>query len=158
MIGILNVESRQRGAFNEDDRQFAEIFGRYIAMALNTLDLMVKERVETSHKIADEVSAEVAGPLNDIAFDARFDPVANMFSGTLRVTTQPGGPTAFAGNASGVISGLFFGPSANEVGGEEIGEPNHFAAFVQAREREHFLDHRGQVRGHRPHALENVQL
>jgi CheY-like chemotaxis protein len=69
VIGILNVESRQRGAFNEDDRQFAEIFGRYIAMALNTLDLMVKERVETSHKIADEVSAEVAGPLNDIAID-----------------------------------------------------------------------------------------
>ena len=69
VIGILNVESRQRGAFNEDDRQFAEIFGRYIAMALNTLDLMVKERVETSHKIADEVAAEVAGPLNDIAID-----------------------------------------------------------------------------------------
>lgn len=69
VIGIFNVESRQRGAFNEDDKQFAEIFGRYIAMALNTLDLMVKERVETSHKIADEVAAEVAGPLNDIAID-----------------------------------------------------------------------------------------
>lgn len=69
VIGIFNVESRQRGAFNEDDRQFAEIFGRYIAMALNTLDLMVKERVETSHKIADEVAAEVAGPLNDIQID-----------------------------------------------------------------------------------------
>jgi two-component system, sensor histidine kinase SagS len=69
VIGIFNVESRQRGAFNEDDRQFAEIFGRYIAMALNTLDLMVKERVETSHKIADEVAAEVAGPLNDISID-----------------------------------------------------------------------------------------
>lgn len=69
VIGIFNVESRHRGAFNEDDRQFAEIFGRYIAMALNTLDLMVKERVETSHKIADEVAAEVAGPLNDIQID-----------------------------------------------------------------------------------------
>ncbi len=69
VIGIFNVESRHRGAFNEDDRQFAEIFGRYIAMALNTLDLMVKERVETSHKIADEVAAEVAGPLNDISID-----------------------------------------------------------------------------------------
>ena len=28
-------------SFNEDDRQFAEIFGRYIALALNTLDLLV---------------------------------------------------------------------------------------------------------------------
>jgi two-component system, sensor histidine kinase SagS len=69
VIGILNVESRHRGAFNEDDRQFAEIFGRYVAMAVNTLDLMVKERVDTSHKITDEVSAELAAPINDISHD-----------------------------------------------------------------------------------------
>jgi CheY-like chemotaxis protein len=70
VIGIFNIESRQRAAFNEDDRQFAEIFGRYVAIALNILDLMVVERVSTSHKVADDVSAEVAGPLNDIALDA----------------------------------------------------------------------------------------
>src|SRR4051794_13317754 len=70
VIGIFNVESRQRAAFNEDDRQFAEIFGRYVAIALNILDLMVVERVSTSHKVADDVCAEVAGPLNDIALDA----------------------------------------------------------------------------------------
>ena len=46
VIGIFNIESRQRAAFNEDDRQFAEIFGRYVAIALNILDLMVVERVE----------------------------------------------------------------------------------------------------------------
>jgi CheY-like chemotaxis protein len=70
VIGIFNVESHQRGAFNEDDRQFAEIFGRYVAIALNILDLMIVERVSTSHKVADDVSSEVAGPLNDIALDA----------------------------------------------------------------------------------------
>jgi CheY-like chemotaxis protein/putative methionine-R-sulfoxide reductase with GAF domain len=70
VIGIFNIESRQRAAFNEDDRQFAEIFGRYVAIALNILDLMVVERVGTAHKIADDVKAEVAGPLNDIALDA----------------------------------------------------------------------------------------
>ncbi len=70
VIGIFNIESRQRAAFNEDDRQFAEIFGRYVAIALNILDLMVVERVSTSHKVADEVCSEVAGPLNDIASDA----------------------------------------------------------------------------------------
>jgi CheY-like chemotaxis protein len=70
VIGIFNIESRQRAAFNEDDRQFAEIFGRYVAIALNILNLMVVERVETSHKVADEVCGEVAGPLNDIASDA----------------------------------------------------------------------------------------
>jgi CheY-like chemotaxis protein len=70
VIGIFNIESRQKAAFNEDDRQFAEIFGRYVAIALNILDLMVVERVSTSHKIADEVNYEVAGPLNDIVSDA----------------------------------------------------------------------------------------
>jgi len=70
IIGIFNIESEQRAAFNEDDRQFAEIFGRYVAIALNILDLMVVERVSTSHKVADEVTSEVAGPLNDIASDA----------------------------------------------------------------------------------------
>ena len=70
VIGVFNIESRQRGAFNEDDRQFAEIFGRYVAIALNILDLMVVERVGTAHKVADDVCSEVAGPLNDIASDA----------------------------------------------------------------------------------------
>jgi len=70
VIGIFNVESRQRAAFNEDDRQFAEIFGRYVAIALNILNLMVVERVSTSHIVADTVCGEVAGPLNDISLDA----------------------------------------------------------------------------------------
>lgn len=70
VIGIFNIESQQYAAFTEDDRQFAEIFGRYVAIALNILDLMVVERVRTSHKVADDVSSEVAGPLNDIASDA----------------------------------------------------------------------------------------
>jgi CheY-like chemotaxis protein len=70
VIGVFNIESRQRAAFNEDDRQFAEIFGRYVAIALNILNLLVVERVSTSHKLADEVCGEVAGPLNDISSDA----------------------------------------------------------------------------------------
>ena len=67
IIGVFNIESRQKAAFNEDDRQFADIFGRYVAVALNILDLMVVERVKTSHKVADDVTTETAGPLNDIA-------------------------------------------------------------------------------------------
>src|SRR5205807_6958869 len=70
VIGIFNIESRQRAAFNEDDRQFAEIFGRYVAIALNILDLLVVERVSISHKVADDVCSEAAGPLNDITSDA----------------------------------------------------------------------------------------
>ena len=71
VIGVFNIESHHRAAFTEDDRQFAEIFGRYVAIALNILDLLVVERVSTRHRVADDVCAEVAGPLNDIASDAK---------------------------------------------------------------------------------------
>ncbi len=70
VIGVFNVESDKPGAFTEDDRQFAEIFGRNVAVALNILDLLVVERVSTRHRVADDVCSDVAGPLNDIASDA----------------------------------------------------------------------------------------
>jgi CheY-like chemotaxis protein/putative methionine-R-sulfoxide reductase with GAF domain len=70
VIGVFNVESDKAAAFTEDDRQFAEIFGRNVAVALNILDLLVIERVSTRNRVADDVCSEVAGPLNDISSDA----------------------------------------------------------------------------------------
>ncbi|MFN0136533.1 MAG: response regulator [Phycisphaerae bacterium] len=69
VIGILNVESDRVSAFSEDDRQFAEIFARYIAMALQILQLLVGERYATTGQLAADVDAEVKGPLNDILRD-----------------------------------------------------------------------------------------
>lgn len=69
VIGIFNIESQQAASFTEDDRQFAEIFGRYVAVALNILDLLVVERYTTSGQLARDVISEVAGPLNDITSD-----------------------------------------------------------------------------------------
>jgi len=66
VIGIFNIESDRPAAFREDDRQFAEIFGRYIAIALHILDLLVVERHETTGRLASNVSAEIAGPLSEI--------------------------------------------------------------------------------------------
>jgi len=71
IVGVLNVESRDLAAFGEDDRQFAEIFGRYVAIALSILRLLVHERAATNKKFADDVVAEVIGPLNDIQLDAQ---------------------------------------------------------------------------------------
>lgn len=70
VIGIFNIESQQPAAFSEDDRQFAEIFGRYVAVALNILDLLVVERYTTSGQLVQDVTCEVSGPLNDIASEA----------------------------------------------------------------------------------------
>lgn len=70
VIGILNIESDRVAAFSEEDRQFAEIFGRYVAIALHILNVLVFERHATTGQLADNVSAEIAGPLSDILSDA----------------------------------------------------------------------------------------
>jgi CheY-like chemotaxis protein/putative methionine-R-sulfoxide reductase with GAF domain len=70
VIGVFNIESQQPAAFTEDDRQFAEIFGRYVAIALNILNLLVVERHTTTGELASNVNSELAGPLNDIVSEA----------------------------------------------------------------------------------------
>ncbi|MEO1236667.1 MAG: response regulator [Planctomycetota bacterium] len=71
VIGVYNIESESIGTFNEDDRQFAEIFGRYVALALNILDLLVVERFTTSTSITDSVVHELDHPLNEIVTQAQ---------------------------------------------------------------------------------------
>lgn len=71
VIGIFNVESDQVAAFSEDDRQFAEIFARYIALALHILKMMVMERHTVTGQLAADVDAEVASPLNEIVRDVQ---------------------------------------------------------------------------------------
>ncbi len=71
MVGVFNIESERVGAFNEDDRQFAEIFGRYVALALNILDLLVVESCTIRGQLADSVVQEMASPLNDIVTEAQ---------------------------------------------------------------------------------------
>lgn len=70
VIGIFNIESDKVASFTEEDRQFAEIFGRYVAIALHILDLLVLERHTATGKLADNVTAEISGPLADILADA----------------------------------------------------------------------------------------
>lgn len=71
VIGVLDIESDQVNAFNEDDKQFAEILARYVAIALNTLDLLIIERYEFSGQLVDDVCSEVAGPVNDIIAESQ---------------------------------------------------------------------------------------
>ena len=66
VVGVANFESIKQAGFNEDDRQFAEIFGRHIALALHILELLVSERYNTTGKLGSNVMAEITGPLNDI--------------------------------------------------------------------------------------------
>ena len=69
VIGIMDIESVKPGAFDEQDRMYAEIFGRYIAMALHMLQLLVTERTETNLIACDRVSGEINEPLDDIELE-----------------------------------------------------------------------------------------
>ncbi|MGB0716379.1 MAG: response regulator [Phycisphaerae bacterium] len=69
VVGVANFESTEPAAFNEDARQFAEIFARYIALSLHVLELLVWERQTTTGKLGNDVMAEITGPLNDILTD-----------------------------------------------------------------------------------------
>lgn len=66
MVGVFNVESERPSAFTEEDRQFAEIFARYVAMALHTLELLVTERHTMTGQLRQDVRCEVLAPINDL--------------------------------------------------------------------------------------------
>jgi CheY-like chemotaxis protein len=69
IVGVANFESTRLAAFTEDDRQFAEIFGRYIALALHLLELLINERHVTTGQFGRNVMSEITAPLNDILTD-----------------------------------------------------------------------------------------
>jgi len=70
VIGTFNVESREPRAFNESDLQFLEIFTRDLAVALNTLELLVAEKASTAAESVEAIHRAVALPVDGILNDA----------------------------------------------------------------------------------------
>jgi CheY-like chemotaxis protein/GAF domain-containing protein len=70
VIGVFNIESERTEAFSEEDRFCAEIFGRYVALALNILDMLVVERRTTNRRVATNVLGEISGPLEQVRLAA----------------------------------------------------------------------------------------
>lgn len=70
VIGAFNVESENLAAFDEEDRQFAEMFATHVAMALYILDLLVIERCATGETVTGTVRGELNEPLDDIIKEA----------------------------------------------------------------------------------------
>ena len=67
VIGVFNIESEKIGQFTEDDRRSAEIFARYMALALHILDLLVVERYTTNERVTDDLAERIVKPLEDIS-------------------------------------------------------------------------------------------
>ena len=70
MIGTFNVESPEPRAFAESDLQFLEIFSRDVAVALNTLELLVAEKANTAQQSVEAIHSAVALPVDEILNDA----------------------------------------------------------------------------------------
>ncbi len=68
--GTFNVESPNTGAFDENDLQFLELFSREVAAALNTLELLVAEKLTTATENTEMILREVANPVDEILNDA----------------------------------------------------------------------------------------
>ena len=70
VIGTFNVESPEPHAFSDSDQQFLEIFSRDVAVALNTLELLVVERAGAAAMSVEAIHSAVALPVDDILNDA----------------------------------------------------------------------------------------
>ena len=70
VIGTFNVESPNIRAFGDSDQQFLEIFSRNVAVALNTLELLVVERAGAAAMSVEAIHSAVALPVDDILNDA----------------------------------------------------------------------------------------
>jgi CheY-like chemotaxis protein len=70
VFGTFNVESPRPGAFTENDLQFLELFCREVAVALNTLELLVAEKMTTANESTDRILREVARPVDQILNDS----------------------------------------------------------------------------------------
>jgi two-component system, sensor histidine kinase SagS len=71
VVGVLNTESTRPAAYDESDLRYAELFGRYIAMAMNILDLLVVERYTTNQQLSDNVLGELRQPIEEITVRAQ---------------------------------------------------------------------------------------
>ncbi len=69
----------------------------------------------TNFALADETGFHDV--FNDLGFTAQLAPGQNSFAGTVSVTSAPGGLFSLPMGSTGSLSGLFFGPGAQEVGG-----------------------------------------
>ena len=70
ILGTFNVESERVAAFTENDLQFLELFSREVAVALNTLELLVVEKMTTATQSTELIMRNVANPVDEILNDA----------------------------------------------------------------------------------------
>jgi CheY-like chemotaxis protein len=70
ILGTFNVESPRPGAFAQSDLQFLELFCREVAIALNTLNLLMVEKATSANEMTMQLLRDIAFPADEILNDA----------------------------------------------------------------------------------------
>ncbi len=70
VIGTFNVESPEPRAFTDSDLKFLELYAREVAVALNTLELLVAQQANAAQQSVEAIHSEVALPVDAILNDA----------------------------------------------------------------------------------------
>lgn len=70
VIGTINIESNKVAAFSAADMQFLEIFSRDVAVALNTLELLIAQKNNAAQQSCEAIHSAVALPVDHILNDA----------------------------------------------------------------------------------------
>jgi len=66
VVGTLNLESTDLGKFDDEDRLLVELYGRYAAMALTILDMLIVERYTTNQRVSGSLREEIAVPVQAV--------------------------------------------------------------------------------------------
>lgn len=66
VVGTLNLESTDLARFDDEDRLLLELYGRYAAMALTILDMLIVERYTTNQRVSGSVREEIAVPVQAV--------------------------------------------------------------------------------------------
>lgn len=70
IIGVLDIESKEVDAFDDQDVRYVLLFSRYVAMALQTLNMLVIEQSSTGATITGRFEGELRAPLEHILREA----------------------------------------------------------------------------------------
>jgi CheY-like chemotaxis protein len=70
VIGTINIESPKLDSFTSSDQQFLEIFARDVAVALNTLELLVAQKNDAACQSIEAIHAAVALPIDGLLRDS----------------------------------------------------------------------------------------
>jgi len=69
VVGTMAIRSARRWAYSVEDMKFLEIFATFVAMALNTANLIQLEHAVTHGRIVERIAHEIANPINAITND-----------------------------------------------------------------------------------------